>query len=94
MPRYMLEGTCLRKKLRTIGWRFLKPRYTGTINSGRTSTSCANDPHHPSLKLKRIDEYWSARVGLHYRALARQRTAGLIWFWIGDDAEYERLLEN
>jgi hypothetical protein len=52
------------------------------------------DPHHPSLRLKRIGEFWSARVGLHYRALARQRTEGLVWFWIGDHAEYERLLKN
>lgn len=52
------------------------------------------DPHHPSLRLKRIGSYWSARVGLHYRALARNRTEGLVWFWIGHHGEYERLLKG
>jgi mRNA-degrading endonuclease RelE of RelBE toxin-antitoxin system len=29
-----------------------------------------SNPRHPSLQFKRLGEYWSARVGLHYRALA------------------------
>lgn len=52
------------------------------------------DPHHPSLRLKKIDSFWSARVGLHYRALARDRAEGLVWFWIGHHSEYERLLKG
>jgi len=28
------------------------------------------DPRHPSLHFKKIDRFWSARVGAHYRALA------------------------
>lgn len=34
------------------------------------------DPHHPSLRLKKVGFFWSARVGLHYRVLARDRKAG------------------
>jgi len=35
---------------------------------------------------------WSARVGLSYRALAVEAPEGLLWIWIGDHDEYERLL--
>ena len=52
------------------------------------------NPHHPSLSLRKIEKFWSARVGLHYRALARDRAEGLVWFWIGHHGEYERLLKG
>ena len=35
------------------------------------------NPHHPSLRFKKIGEFWSARVGRGYRALARPRDEGL-----------------
>jgi len=38
------------------------------------------DPRHPSLRLKRVGAFWSARVGLRIRALARDRPEGLVWF--------------
>ena len=47
---------------------------------------------HPSLRLKRIGSFWSARVGLRYRAPARHRAEGLVWFWFGPHSEYEQLL--
>jgi hypothetical protein len=50
------------------------------------------DPHHPSLRLKKVGSFWSARVGLSYRALARDRAEGLVWFWIGPHGEYDRIL--
>jgi hypothetical protein len=52
------------------------------------------DPHHPSLRLKKIGSFWTVRVGLHYRALARERAEGLVWFWIGDHSTYEKLLKG
>jgi hypothetical protein len=52
------------------------------------------DPHHPSLRLKKVGVYWSARVGLNYRALAKERAEGLVWFWIGPHDQYERLLQS
>jgi len=36
------------------------------------------DPHHPSLRLKKVGSFWPARVGLHYRVLARDRAEGLV----------------
>lgn len=50
------------------------------------------DPRHPSLHLKKIGRYWSTRVGDHYRALAVEAPDGLVWFWIGSHAEYDKLL--
>jgi hypothetical protein len=41
------------------------------------------NPRHPSLRFKKVGVYWTARVGLHYRALAKERDDGLVWFWIG-----------
>jgi hypothetical protein len=52
------------------------------------------DPHHPSLRLKKIESFWSARVGVHYRALARDRPEGLVWFWIGHHNQYDQLLRG
>jgi hypothetical protein len=50
------------------------------------------DSGHPSLQLKKVDRYWSVRVGLHYRAVAVSVDDGLLWFWIGTHAEYDRLI--
>ena len=52
------------------------------------------DSSHPSLRFKKVGEFWSARVGLRYRALARERTDGLVWFWIGHHHEYDRWLNT
>jgi hypothetical protein len=52
------------------------------------------DPRHPSLHFKKIGQFWSARVGLHYRALAVEADDDLIWVWIGTHAEYDRLLRS
>ena len=50
------------------------------------------DSSHPSLHLKMVSRYWSVRVGKKYRALAVQIEEGLIWFWIGTHAEYDKLV--
>jgi hypothetical protein len=50
------------------------------------------NPKHPSLHFKLAGRYWSARIGLHYRALAIRDGEDFIWFWIGSHAEYDRLL--
>ncbi len=48
------------------------------------------NPRHPSLQLKRVDKYWSVRVGIKYRAVAVEIEEGLLWFWIGTHAEYDK----
>jgi hypothetical protein len=52
------------------------------------------DPQHPSLRLKRIGRFWSVRVGLHYRALAVEVEDGLLWFWVGSHADYDKLIKS
>jgi hypothetical protein len=51
-----------------------------------------SDPSHGSLHFKKINQFRSARVGLHYRALATEAAGDLAWFWIGSHAEYDKLL--
>ena len=50
-----------------------------------------DDPHHPSLQFKKVGDYWSARVGLSYRALAVEDGGDFTWVWIGTHAEYDQL---
>jgi hypothetical protein len=38
------------------------------------------NPGHPSLRLKKGGRFWSVRVGAHYRALAVEVFAGMLWF--------------
>jgi len=50
-----------------------------------------SDPRHPSLHFKKLDRYWSVRVGAHYRALAVEVENGMYWIWIGTHADYDKL---
>jgi len=52
------------------------------------------DPKHPSLHLKKVSRYWSARVGMKYRAVAVEIEESLLWIWIGTHAEYNKLLKR
>lgn len=53
------------------------------------------DERHPSVRFKLIkDKIWSARVGLHYRALALEQSDHFVWFWIGHHSEYDKLLKK
>lgn len=36
------------------------------------------DPHHPSIHFKNVKNYWSARVGIKYRALAVEVVDGVL----------------
>ena len=55
-----------------------------------------SDPQHPSLHFKKVDtarKLWSVRVGMQYRALGSEKPDGIVWFWIGTHAEYDKLVE-
>ena len=52
------------------------------------------DPFHNSLQFKRIGkrrEIWSARVGIHYRAVGIRNNDQIAWYWIGTHAEYDQM---
>jgi len=51
------------------------------------------NPRHPSLHFKRIGRFWSARVGLSYRALAIEDGSDFIWVWIGDHDSYNQIID-
>jgi hypothetical protein len=53
-----------------------------------------NDPRHPSLRLKKVGQLWSVRVGSGYRALAVEDSGELLWAWIGPHDEYDELLKR
>ena len=48
------------------------------------------NPRHPSLRFKKVGEYWAVRIGRSHRALALEDGDDFIWVWIGDHDEYER----
>ena len=53
------------------------------------------NPRHPGLRFKRVDSddpIYSVRIGLNYRALDWLEQDTMIWYWIGDHNEYERLV--
>jgi len=58
----------------------------------KSYTLLKNDPKHPSLHFKKINNYFSVRVGIGYRALAVEVEDGCLWFWIGSHADYDKLL--
>jgi hypothetical protein len=53
------------------------------------------DPTHPGLHFRQVHRdppFFSARVGISYRALAARDGNTWIWFWIGSHADYDHLL--
>ena len=50
------------------------------------------NPQHRSLHFKKVGKFWSARVGIHYRALAVQDGEDFIWVWIGTHDEYDQMI--
>ncbi len=51
-----------------------------------------DNPRHPSLRLKKVGEFWSARVDTNHRALAIGHDGSHVWIWIGTHHDYERLI--
>jgi hypothetical protein len=52
------------------------------------------EPHHNSLRFKKIGSVWSVRISRGYRALGLFKGDMLHWFWIGPHDEYERIVRN
>lgn len=51
-----------------------------------------NNPQHPSLRFKRVGRFFSARVGLSFRVLGVEVEGGVLWFWIGSHADYDKIV--
>ena len=63
------------------------------IQADRKFAFLKQDAKHPSLHFKQVGLYWSVRISKNYRALAVKDGDEYIWFWIGNHAEYERLIK-
>ena len=53
------------------------------------------DPAHPGLQFKKLegeDNLYSVRIGLDFRALGTIRQGRVVWYWIGNHSEYDRLI--
>lgn len=53
------------------------------------------NPRHPSLHFKKVDPekpIYSVRVTRDYRAMGVMNGDTITWFWIGNHADYDRLL--
>ncbi len=50
------------------------------------------NPRHPSLHFKQIGKFWSVRIGRRYRALGVSAPDGIVWFWVGNRSDYDRLI--
>jgi hypothetical protein len=61
-------------------------------NADRAYELLKVDPSHPSLHFKKVGKYWSVRAGQSHRALGKEIKQGILWFWIGTHAEYDKLI--
>jgi hypothetical protein len=55
------------------------------------------NPAHPGLHFKRVGKrtpVYSIRAGIGWRALGLAIDDGIVWFWIGSHAEYDRYMPN
>jgi hypothetical protein len=53
------------------------------------------NPRHPSLHFKTVHStrpIYSARDGIHYRAVGILAEDDIIWYWIGHHSEYDKLI--
>lgn len=64
------------------------------INAKKVFELLKSNPRHPSLHLKKVNNFWSVRIGTKYRALGIQNDEDIVWFWIGKHSEYDKLLKQ
>lgn len=57
----------------------------------------SSNPAHPSLHLERLTSdvrFWSVRVTIDYRAVARRcEDDNWLWVWIGSHKEFDRMFK-
>lgn len=77
-------------------WRlFLHLPFEAQKDAKRAYRLFLNNPAHPGLQFKKLegeDSIYSVRIGLEYRALGVMKKDRIVWYWIGNHAEYDRLV--
>jgi mRNA-degrading endonuclease RelE of RelBE toxin-antitoxin system len=56
-----------------------------------------SDPRHPGLRFKKVhpsEPIYSARISQDYRAVGVLIDDSMVWFFVGNHADYERLLNT
>jgi hypothetical protein len=56
-----------------------------------------DNPQHPSLQFKKVhsgESIYAVRVSLGYRAVGLLENDEVTWFWIGNHAAYDCLLDQ
>jgi hypothetical protein len=59
--------------------------------------SLMRDPWHASLQFKQIHTVkpiYSARIGLHWRAIGVRSGETIIWYWIGSHSDYNKIISQ
>jgi hypothetical protein len=62
-----------------------------------TYSQFKNNPYHPSLRFKRVHfgkPVYSVRINIDYRAVGIVDDSAIVWFWIGSQREYEKILQK
>ena len=76
-----------------VSFTICRPTFNGT-QSARNRIFQASAAH-PSLQFKKLeseDSFYSARIGLDYRAVAVMKKDRIVWYWIGNHSDYDRLM--
>jgi hypothetical protein len=87
-PDFSYHYRQLPDEIQVLAVRVAAPR------GNRSYEFLKQDSRYPSLHFKKVGQFWSVRVGIHYRALAVEENDEIAWFWIGTHAEYDRLLQG
>lgn len=86
----------MRHRARPIFWKLYRELPGDVRELADTNFALLKEnPRHPSLRFKKVGKtLWSVRVGLNYRALAREVDGDMRWFWIGPHDEYDAMLSR
>ncbi len=63
----------------------------------RSYRTFQNNPFHPGLQFKKLegeDSIYSARIGLGHRAVGAVKGNRVVWFWIGNHADFDRMFQS
>ena len=63
------------------------------ISADKAFNLIKSNPLHPSLQFKKVGKLYSARIDLCHRALALKDGDNYIWLWVGNHADYEKIIK-
>jgi len=67
--------------------------FSDSTSRGQGVQALHRKPSHPSLNLKKVGPFWSARISLEYRVLGYRQDREFFWFWIGPHDEYVKIIK-